>query len=122
MAVANSADAFGMAAVRLSPSPTEDEPVAWSLYPNGLDPAALAASRGVSPIRVARVRPSAREPDASRVLEVGDLAPSGQFSAKCVLAQAAYIKDVKLEIDRQGAMWLFWRDTHGSHFERRALP
>lgn len=122
VAVANSAEAFGMAAVRLSHPPTEDEPVAWSLYPNGLDPAALAASRGVSPIRIARVRPSAADVDASRVLEVGDLASSGEFAPKCILAEAVYIKDVALEIDRQGAMWLFWRDTHGSHFERRALP
>ncbi len=122
VAVANSAEAFGMAAIRLSHPPTEDEPVFWSLYPNGLDPAALAASHGFSPIRVARVRPSAPEVDASRVLEVGDLSSSGEFSPRCILAEAAYIKDVELAIDRQGAMWLFWRDTHGSHFERRALP
>jgi hypothetical protein len=122
VAVANSAEAFGMAAVRLSHPPTEDEPVVWSLYPNGLDPASLAASRGVSPIRVARVRPSAPDADASRVLEVGDLASSGEFSPKCILSEAAYIKDVQLEIDRHGAMWLFWRDTRGSHFEKRALP
>jgi hypothetical protein len=120
--VANSADAFGMAAVRLSHPPTEDEPVTWSLYPNGLDPASVAASHGVSPIRVARVRPSSADTDASRVLEVGELTAAGLFSPKCILSEAAYIKDVKLEIDRQGAMWLFWRDTRGSHFERRALP
>ena len=122
VAVANAYDAFGMAAVRLPLPPTEDQPVAWSLYPNGLDPAPLAASRGVSPIRIARVRPSSPEADSSRVLEIGDLAASGEFAPKCILAEAAYIKDVKLEIDRQGAMWLFWRDTRGSHFERRALP
>jgi hypothetical protein len=122
VAVSNAAEAFGMAAVRLSRPPTEDEPVAWSLYPNGLDPAALAASRGVSPIRVARVRPSAPEVDASHVLEVGELDLAGVFLPKCILSEAAYIKDVKLEIDRKGAMWIFWRDTRGSHFERRALP
>ena len=47
---------------------------------------------------------------------------SGEFVPKCILAEAAYIKDVRMEIDEKGAMWLFWRDTHGSHFERRALP
>jgi hypothetical protein len=120
-AVANGADSFGMAAVRLSDPPTEYEPVVWSLYPNGLDPAPIAASLGLSPIRVARVRPSAADPDASRVLEVGELDLSGEFRAKCILAESAYVKDVKLAIDRQGAMWLFWRDTRGSHFERRAM-
>ena len=58
VAVANAYNAFGMAAVQLPLPPTEDLPVAWSLYPEGLDPAPLAASRGVSPIRIARVRPS----------------------------------------------------------------
>jgi hypothetical protein len=120
--VAETAETFGMAAIRLSDPPTEDEPVVWSYYPNGLDPASIAASRGVSPIRVARVRPSGADPDASRVLEVGELAPSGEFEAKCIISEAAYIKDVALEIDRQGALWLFWRDPRGSHFERRALP
>ena len=38
------------------------------------------------------------------------------------LAEAAYIKDVELDVDREGTMWLFWRDTRGSHLERRALP
>jgi hypothetical protein len=122
VAVANFADGFGMAAVRLSHPPTDDEPTAWSLYPGGLDPAALAASRGVAPIRVARARPSSSDINASRVLEVGELDLAGLFVPKCILSEAAYIKDVKLEIDRQGAMWLFWRDTRGSHFERRALP
>jgi hypothetical protein len=122
LAVAESAGGFGMAAVRLSDPPTEDEPVVWSLYPNGLDPAPIAATRGISPIRVARVRPTSREIDASRVLEVGDLETSGQFRAKCILSEAAYVKDVELALDAHGAMWIFWRDTRGSHLERRALP
>jgi hypothetical protein len=111
-----------MAAVRLSDPPTDDEPVVWSFYPNGLDPAPVAATRGVSPIRVARARPTSKDLDASRVLEVGNLEPSGEFRARCILAEAAYIKDVELELDTQGAMWIFWRDTRGSHLERRALP
>jgi hypothetical protein len=122
VAVNTGNEAFGMATIRLSRPPTEDEPVVWSLYPNGIDPAALTASRGISPIRVARVRPSSSEPEASHVLEVGALDGSGQFVPKCILSEAAYIKDVELAIDRQGAMWIFWRDTRGSHFERRALP
>jgi hypothetical protein len=120
--VAHSVEGFGMAVVRLSDPPTEDEPVVWSMYPNGIDPAPLAVTRGISPIRVARVRPSAPEPGASLLLEVGELSPAGEFYAKCILAEAAYIKDVELDVDREGTMWLFWRDTRGSHLERRALP
>jgi hypothetical protein len=120
--VAHSLEGFGMAVVRLSDPPTEDEPVVWSMYPNGIDPAPLAVTRGLSPIRLARVRPSASEPGASLLLEVGDLSPAGEFQAKCILAEAAYIKDVELDVDREGTMWLFWRDTRGSHLERRSLP
>ena len=122
VAVAHPVDGFGMAAVRLSDPPKEDEPVVWSMYPSSLDPAPIAVTRGLSPIRIARVRPSAAEPEASRLLEIGELSSDGEFQAKCVLAEAAYIKDVELEVDHDGAMWLFWRDTRGSHLERRALP
>jgi hypothetical protein len=31
----------------------------------------------------------------------------GEFQVKCTLAEAAYVKDVQLKIDREGAMWLF---------------
>jgi hypothetical protein len=122
VASAHSLEGFGMAVVRLSDPPTEDEPVVWSMYPNGIDPAPIAVTRGVSPIRLARVRPSAPEPGASLLLEVGELSAAGDFHARCVLAEAAYIKDVELDVDREGTMWLFWRDTRGSHLERRALP
>jgi hypothetical protein len=120
--LAHSLDGFGMAAVRLSDPPTEDEPVIWSMYPSAVDPAPLAVTRGISPIRIARVRPSAPEPGSSLLLEVGVLSPAGEFQPKCILAEAAYVKDVELDVDREGTMWLFWRDTRGSHLERRALP
>jgi hypothetical protein len=120
--LAHSLEGYGMAVVRLSDPPTEDEPVVWSMYPSGIDPAPIAVTRGVSPIRVARARPSAPEQGASLLLEVGDLSPVGEFYPKCILAEAAYIKDIELDVDRDGTMWLFWRDTRGSHLERRALP
>ena len=122
VAVGNSIDKFGLAAVHVSDPPTEDEPVTWSFYPGGLDPAAVAASHGISPIRVARARPTSPGLDASQVLELGQLDAAGSFVPKCILSESAYVKDVDLDIDAQGAMWIFWRDTRGSHFERRALP
>jgi hypothetical protein len=36
-----------------------------------------------------------------------DLSPVGEFQVNCTLAEAAYVKDVELKIDREGAMWLF---------------
>jgi hypothetical protein len=122
IAVAESAQRFGMATVRISDPPQDDERVVWSFYPSGVDPAPIAASRGVSPIRVARVRPSGPDADASNLLEIGELDASGEFQGKCVVAEAAYVKDVALAIDGKAGVWLFWRDTRGSHLERRALP
>ena len=107
VAVANAYNAFGMAAVQLPLPPTEDLPVAWSLYPDGLDPAPLAASRGVSPIRVARVRPSSLGSTPPVCSRSAIWTSTGEFAPRCILSEAAYIKDVKLEIDRQGAMWIF---------------
>jgi hypothetical protein len=122
VAVAHSVEGFGMATVRLSDPPTEDEHTVWSMYPAAIDPAPIAVTHGISPIRVARVRPSSVEPGSSLLLEVGALSPDGEFELKCTLSEAAYIKDVELDVDRDGAMWMFWRDTRGSHLERRALP
>jgi hypothetical protein len=122
VATAHAVEGFGMAVVRLSNPPKEDEPVVWSMYPKGIDPAPIAVTRGVSPIRVARVRPSSPDPGASLLLEVGVLSEDGEFQPRCVLSEAAYIKDVEMEVDRDATMWLFWRDPRGSHLERRALP
>jgi hypothetical protein len=119
--VADGADAFGMAAIRVDDPPHEDEPVVWSLYPNGLDPAPIAATRGAARMFVARVRPRGPEPQASRLLEVGELAASGAFAPVCVIDEAPFVKDVKVALDAQGALWVFYRDPRGSVLERRAL-
>jgi hypothetical protein len=122
VAVADGAAAFGLAAIRLDDPPREDEPVVWSLYPNGLDPAPVAATHGGTSMFVARVRPRTAEPKAQRLLEIGTLSREGAFASGCIIDAATFIKDVELDLDRQGALWVFYRDPRGSVLERVALP
>jgi hypothetical protein len=122
VAVADGADSFGMAAIAIDDPPREDEPVTWSLYPNGLDPAPLAATQGETRPLVVRVRPHDPAPKAFRVLELGELGAGGTFSPLCILDQAPFIKDVEIAPDLHGGLWVFYRDPRGSVLERRALP
>lgn len=122
VAVADGASAFGMAAIHVEDPPREDEPVVWSLYPNGLDPAPIAATHGSAAMFVARVRPRGPEPKSSRVLEIGELSREGVFAPRCIIAEAPFIKDVELEQDQKGGLWVFYRDPRGSVLERRGLP
>jgi hypothetical protein len=125
VAVADGASAFGMASIRVEDPPREDEPVVWSLYPNGLDPAPLAVTQLGDTMIVARVRPRDESPRSVRDLEIGALAATGAFEAWCVIDEAAFIKDIEVEVDRQsssGALWVFYRDPRGSVLERRSIP
>ena len=60
--------------------PKDDEKIAYSLYPNGLDPAPIVATTGQTPIRIARVRPLDKAPTAPRGLELGTLSDDGAFT------------------------------------------
>jgi hypothetical protein len=122
VAVEDGATSFGMAAIKVDDPPRDDEPVTWSLYPNGLDPAPLAATHGAARRVVARVRPRDATASSARVLEVGELAGDGGFAPLCGVDEASFVKDVEVALDRQGALWVFYRDPRGSVLERRAPP
>ena len=55
--VAGESDFWGMAAIPINGEPKDDVKAVWSLYPNGLDPALIAATVGAPLVRIARVRP-----------------------------------------------------------------
>jgi hypothetical protein len=140
---------FGLAVVRLEMPPRVDEPVVWSMYPNGLDPAPVAAVATVPSAHraggkddgrvekdaerrgqaettvetrawVARVRPRAAEPRAAHELELGALQDDGTFLARDIVATSAVISDVALVDDARGGLWLGWADASGSWLERLA--
>ncbi|KYF48133.1 hypothetical protein BE08_34340, partial [Sorangium cellulosum] len=112
---------FGMASIRIDDAPRDDMPAVWSLYPNGLSPAPIAATQGVSPIHVARVRPTARDPGAQHALEIGQLDAAGRFQPRCVAVEGKSFKHVAIEADRDGSLWIAYTTAAGTFLEQRAL-
>ncbi|WP_437732643.1 hypothetical protein [Sorangium sp. So ce1335] len=111
---------FGMAAIRIDDAPRDDMPAVWSLYPNGLSPAPIAATQGTSPIHVARVRPVAREPGARHALEIGQIDMEGRFQPRCVAVEGKSFKHVAIEADRDGSLWVAYTTDTGTFVEQRA--
>ena len=62
--------AFGMAAIRVEEQPRDDAAVTWSLYPATMERPAIAATQGVTPIRVLYARPASADPKGKKVLEL----------------------------------------------------
>ena len=118
--IARDVGSFGLAIVKLDEPPHVDEPVVWSMYPNGLDPAPIAAVSvaGGSAAWVARVRPQESPPSSPRVLELGRVAQDGAFVQGNVIPTTGNPTDVAVAIDRFGALWLAWVDGGGSWLER----
>jgi hypothetical protein len=116
--IAKDVSDFGLALVRLDDPPRVDEPVSWSMYPNGLDPAPVAAVTGAR-TWVARVRPRVADPSSDKLLEIGEVSREGTFEARHVVAGTSGVpRDVALALDGHGALWLSWLDTTGSRIER----
>jgi hypothetical protein len=118
--IAKDAREFGLALVRLDDPPRVDEPTLWSMYPNGLDPAPIAAAQASGRTWVARVRPREASPGAPRDLELGEVTPEGTFIPRYVVPTADSPSDVSLTLDPRGALWVGWLDSSGSWLERFA--
>ena len=110
---------FGLAAIRIDERPRDDAEVTWSTYPGGLDSAPVAATSGVSPMRVLRVRPTSAEPKAKKMLELGEIEDSGAWKPLCSLAERMSFSDVTLLADRFGTLWITYTDGDGTWIERR---
>jgi hypothetical protein len=118
--IAKDMTTFGVAAVRVDDPPRVDEPVVWSTYPNGLDPAPIAAAVAAGQTWVARVRPVGPEPGAARTIELGVLQADGTFVPGGALPAGAKPADVSLVVDAHGMAWVAWTDADGSWLERVA--
>jgi hypothetical protein len=116
--IAKDASTFGLAIVRIEDPPRVDEPVVWSMYPNGLDPAPVVAAASGATSWVARVLPRDAAPGSSRVLELGVVEPSGDFSLSSAIPTSGRPADLALVAEAQGALWLAWVDAGGSWVER----
>jgi hypothetical protein len=113
---------FGVVSIRVDDPPHVDEPSAWSLYPNGLDPAPIAATRDVTPIRVARVRPLEARPDSPRGLELGKLDDAGAFVPYGFVESKGRVRSAAVAVDHPGMLWVAFTDAAGTWVERRACP
>jgi hypothetical protein len=120
--IAKDVGSFGLALVKLDDPPRVDEPVSWSMYENGLDPAPVAATTAAGGSWAARVVPRDATPGASRVLELGSIHASGSFTAHEIIPTTGKPSDVSLVGDAMGALWLAWVDAGGSWLERLACP
>jgi hypothetical protein len=116
--IAKDAMAFGLAIVRVDDPPRVDEPVTWSLYPNGLDPAPIGAAVHAGQTWVARVRPVGAGAGSGRVLELGEVDREGTFVSRDLVPTAPSISDVSLAADARGELWVSWVDGAGSWVER----
>jgi hypothetical protein len=120
--IEQSVSTFGMAAAKIADPPEIDAPVVWSTYPNGLDPAPIIATQGKSPMRVARVRPAAAEATSERVLEVGRVGDDGAFTSDGIVSTHGAAKDLAVDVDELGTVWIAYTDTAGTWLERRQCP
>ncbi len=115
---------FGMAALPIEEPPRDDVPAVWSRYPNGLDPAPIAAApaRDGKTAWVFRVRPREKAPGSPRILELGKVDGSGAFTSLGEIAPAKGTTDVALIEDEKGAVWLLYGDSTITWLERRVCP
>jgi hypothetical protein len=113
---------FGMATVHLGDPPAVDEKAVWSMYPNGLDPAPLAATVGASPIRVARVRPVEARADSPRGIELGKIDDAGVFTAYGMISTTGRVTSLEVAVDSAKTLWIYYTDAAGSWLERRVCP
>jgi hypothetical protein len=113
---------FGMATIRLEAPLRTEEPVRWSPYPNGLDPAPLAATHDTSPVRVVRVRPVDARPDADWGLELGDVDSAGAYVSRGLVATRGRVRSLAMTAAKDGTLWVLYRDDGGTWLERRQCP
>jgi hypothetical protein len=111
---------FGLAIVQVEDPPRVDEPVTWSMYPNGIDPAPVATAVDRGHVWVARVRPETAQPGSARLLELGEVRDSGAFEALEVLGTHGSPSDTAVVADAHGALWVGWVDPAGSWVLRLA--
>ncbi|HVH45858.1 MAG TPA: hypothetical protein VM925_26070, partial [Labilithrix sp.] len=115
---------FGMAVLPIEDPPKDDIPATWSLYPNGVDPAPIAAApaRDGKGAWIARIRPRERAPGSPRILELGRVDVAGAFSSYGEVAPGKGVTDVAVIEDGSGGVWILYGDTSITWLERRVCP
>jgi hypothetical protein len=111
---------FGMATLVIEDPPKDDVSASWSRYPNGLDPAPIAAApaRDGTSAWIVRTRPRQKEPGSPRILELGRVDATGSFTALGEIAPGKGVTDLAV-IDDGAGVWIVYGDTTITWLERR---
>ena len=94
---------FGLARIDVGSTPELESDVAWRTYPNGLDPAPLAAASICGEPVVIYARPSEARPHAPQELHLAVLEAAGLGPSE-VIARARAFADVSLAAIDRGAL------------------
>jgi hypothetical protein len=113
--------AFGLATVKFDGEPATDAKATWSDYPNGLDPAPIAATADGALV-VARVRPSAPQFGSPRVLELGTIDDQGAFSPYGIFPTTGAVTNVAIASDGATGAAIAYTDATGGQAIRVSCP
>ena len=109
IAMARSATGFGLAALELGDQPKTGAAVRWLDYPNGLDPAPVAAALACKRSLVAFVRPETAAPGSLQQLRVGVVGEGG-VGESFVVARAQGFANVSIAGHPLGALLAYTAD------------
>ncbi len=114
---------FGLAVVKMGWTPKVDSEPTWTLYPNGLDPAPVAAAEFCGGTYVAYARPTSAAPDAPTVIVLSSLAGT-ELGTELVLGegQAGSVAFVVLAEQVKGGGFVAWVADGRSHGRSLGCP
>ncbi len=109
----------GVIAIPIEGEPKDDLPGKWSFHSGSSASTALAATVGVSPLRLVRGRPGASDAKEPFALELGHVARDGTFQAKCALATGSKFSEVSAFADTDERLWVAYTNASGTWVEQR---
>lgn len=118
---AKDAHDFGLSLIRLEEPFREESPRSWSVYPNGLDPAPVAASRRGEAIWTAFARPAAAI--AARVIvEIARVDDAGGLQQVGISMPTEAPSELSVAVDPRDALWLAVGGSNEVTLERWECP
>lgn len=91
VAIERDVTGFGLAAIELGARPKMGAPVTWRMYPNGLDPAPVAATRACGETWLAYARPAEARPGAPQELHLAPLGAEGLGPSRVLARSRAFV-------------------------------
>ncbi|HMJ12882.1 MAG TPA: hypothetical protein VK524_15780, partial [Polyangiaceae bacterium] len=95
VALERSATEFGLAVIPTGSDNVATDAAAWTLYPNGIDPAPVASGRLCDQTAVLSVRPATSAPSSHQRLHLSRMA-AGTLADEAIVLEARRIREVSL--------------------------